>query len=179
MDVEQIYIAHFAKMKRFAREYVLYEEDAENIVQDVFLELWERKEAVFMPANLIAFLFSAVRNKCIDHLRHKIVTRDTIGKLREEQIILFRMKYESLEAFDQSILSEDNIEAVLKSAIETLPERCRDIFIKSRMEGKKQKEIASELNISINTVESQMAIAYKKLRDELKDYLPLLFFLFI
>ena len=61
--------------------------------------------------------------------------------------------------------------------IDSLPEKCREIFIKSKIVGKKQKEIAAELNISLKTVENQMAIAYKKIKGELKAYLPLLLFL--
>jgi RNA polymerase sigma-70 factor (ECF subfamily) len=177
IDFEQVYIAHFSKMKRFAKEYVLSDEDAENIVQDVFLELWEKKDVISMPVNLAAFLFTAVKNRCVDHLRHKIVVKEVTGKLQEEQKMVLKMKYESLEAFDRNIFSEENIEAVLERAINALPDKCREIFIKSRIEGKKQKEIAAELNVSINTVESQMAVAYKKLRTELKDYIPLLIFL--
>lgn len=60
--------------------------------------------------------------------------------------------------------------------INSLPEKCREIFIKSKIEGKKQKDIAVEMNISLKTVENQMNIAYKKLKSELKDYLPLLLF---
>jgi len=66
-----------------------------------------------------------------------------------------------------------------QNAIESLPQKCREIFILNKIEGKKQKIIAQELNISINTVESQMAIAYKKLKEVLKDHVPLLIFLFI
>ena len=61
--------------------------------------------------------------------------------------------------------------------VDSLPKKCREIFIKSKIEGKKQKDIAAELNISLKTVENQMAIAYKKIKSELKDYLPLLIFL--
>ena len=63
------------------------------------------------------------------------------------------------------------------NAVDSLPEKCREIFIKSKIEGKKQKDIAAELNISLKTVENQMDIAYKKIKSELKDYLPLLIFL--
>jgi RNA polymerase sigma-70 factor (ECF subfamily) len=178
IDFEKIYIAHFAKMKRFAKEYVLSGEEAENIVQGVFLELWEKKEILSMPVNLIAFLFTAVKNRCLDYLRHQVVVKETKNKLQEEQRIMLRMKFNSLEAFDQSIFSEKDIETVLFKAIATLPEKCREIFIKSRIKGEKQKDIARELNISIHTVETQMNIAYKKLRTELKNYLPLLLFLF-
>ena len=70
-----------------------------------------------------------------------------------------------------------NIEKIISRALDTLSEKCRTIFIMSKIEGKKQKEIAQELNISINTIETQMGIAYKKLRIELKDYFPILLFI--
>jgi RNA polymerase sigma-70 factor (ECF subfamily) len=177
IDFEKAYIAHFAKMKRFAKEYVLSSEEAENIVQGVFLELWEKREMLSMPVNLVAFLFTAVKNRCLDYLRHQVVVKETKNKLQEEQEITLKMKFNSLEVFDQSIFSEKDIEATLSKAIATLPEKCREIFIKSRIKGEKQKDIAKELNISIHTVETQMNIAYKKLRTELKDYIPLLLFL--
>ena len=98
--------------------------------------------------------------------------------VQEEYQITLRMKLDSLEIFDQSILSEQDIEQLISEAIDSLPEKCREIFIKSKIEGKKQKEIADELNVSIKTVENQMNIAYKKIKVRLKDYLPLLIFLF-
>ena len=89
-----------------------------------------------------------------------------------------RMKYDSLEIFNTQFSDETDIGELLDNALQKLPERCRNIFIMNKLEGKKQKEIAEELNLSINTVESQMGIAYKKLREELKDCLPLFIFLF-
>ena len=177
INFEKVYIAHFAKMKRFAKEYVLSSEEAENIVQGVFLELWEKKETLSMPINLIAFLFTAVKNRCLDYLRHEVVVKKTKNKLQEEQQIALKMKFDSLEAFDQSIFSEKDIETMLSKAIAALPGKCRKIFIKSRIKGEKQKDIAEELNISIHTVETQMNIAYKKLRTLLKDHITLMLFL--
>ncbi len=72
---EEVYLAYFSKMKYFAKEYVLSEGDAENIVQDVFTELWEKKEILTMPVNLVAYLFTATKNKCLNHLRHKTVVQ--------------------------------------------------------------------------------------------------------
>jgi len=89
------------------------------------------------------------------------------------------VKFQSLEAFDEQLFSEPDIETVIQNAIESLPEKCREIFVLNKIEGKKQKTIAQELNISINTVENQMAIAYKKLKEILKDYIPLLIFLLV
>ena len=167
---EEIYVSWFSRMKYFALEYVVSEEDAENIVQDVFTELWEKKEILAYDVNLVALLFTSIKNRCIDLLRHRIV-------VKEEYQATLRMKLASLELFDQSLLSEQDIERIITEVVDSLPEKCREIFIKSKIEGKKQKDIATELNISLKTVENQMAIAYKKIKSELKDYLPLLIFL--
>jgi RNA polymerase sigma-70 factor (ECF subfamily) len=86
------------------------------------------------------------------------------------------MKLQSLEVFDEQVFSDTEIETVIANAIQSLPEKCRRIFIMNKIEGKKQRIIANELNLSIHTIESQMAIAYRKLKEILKDYLPLCFF---
>ena len=174
---EDIYLSYFSKMKYFAKEYVISEDDAENIVQDVFVELWENKEMLNMHMNLIAYLFTTIKNKCLNHLRHKLVVQETASKLQEEYTISLRMNLDSLEAFDNNLFSDQDIEKIISRALDTLSEKCRTIFIMSKIEGKKQKEIAQELNISINTIETQMGIAYKKLRIELKDYFPILLFI--
>lgn len=176
-DFEEIYVSYFSRMKSFAQEYVLSEEDAENIVQDVFTELWEKKELLSYNINLIAFLFTSIKNRCIDHLRHNVVVREAVSQMQEEYQITLKVKLASLELFDQSLLSELDIEKIISDVINSLPEKCREIFIKSKIEGKKQKDIATEMNISLKTVENQMNIAYKKLKSKLKDYLPLLLFL--
>ena len=174
---EDIYLSYFSKMKYFAKEYVISEEDAENIVQDVFVELWENKKMLNMHMNLIAYLFTTIKNKCLNHLRHKLVVQETASKLQEEYTISLRMNLDSLEVFDNNLFSDHDIEKIISRALDALPEKCRTIFFMSKIEGKKQKEIAQELNISINTVGTQIGIAYKKLRTELKDYLPIMLFL--
>lgn len=174
---EDIYLSYFSKMKHFAQEYVILEEDAENIVQDVFTELWEKREMLNMPINLIAYLFTTIKNKCLNHLRHKTIVNETANLLQEEYFITLRMNLNSLEAFDQNLFSEQDIEQIITKALNTLSPKCKEIFIMSKIEGKKQKQIAAELNISINTVETQIGIAYKKLRVELKNYMPLFLFL--
>jgi len=178
IDFKSVYISYYSRMKHFAKEYVISDEDAENIVQDVFLEVWERRDVLAYHINLAAFLFTSVKNGCIDFLRSKVAEQKAEERMQEEYLLTFQMKYESLEAFDEGFFSEDkDIEKVISDAINSLPEKCREIFIKSKIYGEKQKQIAEELNLSINTIETQMSIAYKKLREELKDYIPLLLFL--
>lgn len=177
LKFEEIYLTYYSRMKRFALEYVVREEDAENIVQDIFLELWESKQQMLSHVNLFSLLFTTVKNRCIDFLRHQQVVQKTTEKLQKEYQKTLQIKLHSLEHFDNKIFLEPDIESLIQNAIESLPDRCREIFVKNKMEGKKQKDIAQELNISVHTVESQMGIAYKKLRESLKDYLPLLLFL--
>lgn len=179
MDFEAFYITWYSRAKNFACEYVASECDSENIVQDVFLYLYERRDLFDAPhINLIAYFFSAIKNKCLDYLRKKVKEQEIALELQSEFNMALQLKYNSLEIFDTNFSDEKSIECLLDSALQKLPERCREIFIMNKLEGKKQKEIAEELQISVNTVESQMAIAYKKLREELKDCLPLFLFLF-
>ena len=175
---EEIYLSHYFRMKCFATEYLICEEDAENVVQDVFLELWEQQFVLMSHTRLFAWLFTATKNRCLDLLRHKTVIKKGAEKMRDDYNIELQMKLQSLEAFDDKIFSEPDIESVVQKAIETLPGKCREIFVMNKIEGKKQKAIAAELNISLHTVESQMAIAHRKLKDALKEYIPLLLFLF-
>jgi len=168
-NFDQIYVLYYSRLRRFAKEYVLFNEEAENIVQDVFLLLWERRNVLDIQIRLASYLFSLVKNKCLDHLRHKIVADEYKKDLS--------LKLSALELLNYTLSSEEDVERIVTNAVDKLPERCRLIFLKSRIEGKKYREIADELDISINTVENQMAIALKKLRVELKDFLPLFIFL--
>ena len=178
-NFDSIYINNFSRLFLFAKEYVLFDEEAENIVQDIFLMLWEKREALRVDVSLTTYLFTLVKNKCIDFLRHQMVEQMYSENVKHEYNEELNVKLFALESFDHNFSSEEDIETLLRNAIDKLPERCRLIFIKSRIEGKKYKEIAEELNLSVNTVEGQISIALKKLREELKDYLPLLLFLFI
>ncbi|MDR2811410.1 MAG: RNA polymerase sigma-70 factor [Tannerellaceae bacterium] len=159
-DFEKLYLSYFSKMKSFAQEYVPSKQDAEDIVHDVFVNLWEKKRTFTHHAELMAYLFTSVKNRSLNYLRHKIIEQNAHNLLQEE----YTINLEALEAFNPDIFSEQDIEQTLYNVIQSLSERCRQIFIMSKIEGKKQKQIAAELNISIHTVETQMGIAYKKLR---------------
>ena len=172
-DFEKLYKLYYPKMFAFAKNYVPVNEDAENIVHDVFLTLWQRKEEIEISFTLTTYLFTLVKNRCLNFLRHKLIEEEYNSQMKEE----LGFKLYALEAFDYSYQSEEELQEIIRRALDTLPERCREIFIKSRIEGLKYKEISDELGISVNTVENQMVTALKKLRVALKDYLPLLLFL--
>ena len=168
-DFEKLYKLYYPKMFAFAKNYVPANEDAENIVQDVFLLLWEKREVLDIQISLVSYLFALVKNKSLDYLRHKVIADEYKQELSA--------KLTALELLNYSFTSDEEIEQILMTAINKLPERCRQVFLKSRIEGKKNREIANELNLTVSTVENQMTIALRKLRVELKDYLPLLLFL--
>ena len=148
MDFSELYLTYYSKLVRFAKEFVILEEDAENIVQDTFLYLWEHLELLEDIDHLDAFLFTLIKNRCLNFLKH--------------------------QSYIQAISEVENL---LSQTMQKLPERCREIFLLSRIEGLKYKEIAERLDISVNTVENQISIALRKLRSELKEYLPLLVFI--
>lgn len=172
-----IYDLYFPKLLRFTQTYMIREEEAEHIVQDLFLYLWEHRDILSSLRNLNAYLFTLIRNRCIDYLRKEMNREERRGTLSEVENKEIELKLYSLEMFDEDHLSDADIEELLQRAIANLPDRCREIFIMSRLQNLRYKEIAAKLNISPNTVENQIVIALRKLKEELKDYFPL--FLFI
>ena len=170
----KLYVAYYARLVRFASLYVGSEGDAENIVQDFFLYLWERKEILQELQQPDAYLFSAIKHRCLNFLRSQlslIDRRQPLSDILEQE---FQLKLYSIQLLDDSQMSIDEVEKHIHRAINSLPERCREIFIMSKLKGMKYREVAESLGISQNTVEGQMAIALKKLREELRHCVPLL-----
>ncbi len=169
-DFEKTYKLYYPKMVAFAKNYISAREDVENIVQDVFVVLWKKKDELELSCMLTTYLFTLVRNKCLNFLRHKLIEEEYNLQMKEE----VGFKLYALESLEYTYYSEDELQEAVQRALSKLPERCREVFVKSRIDGLKYKEIAEELGISVNTVENQIVTALKKLRIELKDYLPLL-----
>lgn len=168
MSFSELYLMYYPKLVRFAKEFVVLEEDAENITQDVFTDLWERRDAIDHIENVNAYLFRLVRNRCLDYLKHKVFEQRYAENVQASFEIELNLKLQSLDRFDVSDISEGNeTERLVRDAINSLPKRCRDIFLLSRMKGLKYREISEKLGISVNTVECQMGIALKKLRVKL------------
>ena len=168
MSFSELYLMYYPKLVRFAKEFVVLEEDAENITQDVFTDLWERRDAIDHIENVNAYLVRLVRNRCLDYLKHKVFEQKYAENVQASFEIELNLKLQSLDRFDVSDISEGNeTERLVRDAINSLPKRCRDIFLLSRMKGLKYREISEKLGISVNTVECQMGIALKKLRVKL------------
>ncbi len=165
MNFPDLYLIYYPKLVRFAKNFVMLEEDAENITQDVFADFWEKRESMDHIENINAYLFKLVRNRCLDYLKHKVFEQKYVENVQASFEVELNLKMQSLERFDVLDTYEVNeMEKLVREAINSLPKKCRTIFLLSRMEGLKYREISERLGISINTVECQMGIALKKLR---------------
>ena len=171
------YITWYSRAIHFARE-IMYcpKSDAEKHRSrrvPAFIRTLRPVGCIHQP---YSYLFTSIKNKCLDYLRKRVNEQEAVAEMQSEFDMTLRMKYDSLEILNTNFPDETDIEERLEQALQKLPERCRSIFVMNKLEGKKQQQIASELQISINTVESQMAIAYKKLREEVKKTACLYFF---
>ena len=147
-DYSKIYAIYFPKLVRFSQTYLHSQEDAENLVQDIFLYLWENREQIPSLGNMNAYLFTVVKNRCIDFLRRQAKNDEKKRSLSELEEKELQFKLYSLQKFDENNFSVADIEHLISQAVDSLPARCKEIFILSRMEGLRHKEISERLNIS-------------------------------
>ena len=136
---------------------------AEEVAQDVMLELWRRRAVMDAGVSLRAYLLRSVRNSAINHLRHLRVRRDTENDVEA--------LYDAPLGADQPIVAQELSEAV-QVALRDLPPRCREVFELSRVNGLRYAEIAEALGISQKTVEAQMGKALRIMRERLAAWLP-------
>jgi RNA polymerase sigma-70 factor (ECF subfamily) len=165
--LKDLYLTKAQSLFFFASRFV-DSETAEDIVQDAFLKLWDNREKIFASETINSYLFQIVKNACLDNLKHESVK----NKVFQELSIQLRM--DEIEYYTKETFSIENrkIEQI-HQLIENLPERCKEIFIAAYFENKRNKDIASELNISIRTVDAQI---YKALSIIRKNLFPILQF---
>ncbi len=157
---EMAYKQYFSMLVGFSFQYVEDSDVAEDVVQEVFSNLWNQSDHLEVKTNVKSYLFGAVRNACLNHLRHlKVVESHAQASMQVE------------ESDQTTFMEMDELREKLESALKQLPEKRRQIFEMSRFEDKKYHEIAEELDISIKTVETQMSRALKVMREVLGSYL--------
>lgn len=169
---EQLFKAHFKALHAYAHTFLRDEEMAEEIVQNLFMKLWQKRELIHARTSVKAYLYKCVHNDCLNHIKHVKIQE------KYQEHTLFTMDQHSTSASQKVELSE--LESRLAQALRELPEQCRAIFQMSRFEELKYKEIAEQLGISIKTVENQMGKALRLLRLKLADFLVVMvaFFLY-
>lgn len=166
---EMIFKTYYEPLCNYAFTFILDRDEAEEIVQATFLNVWEKREAIAIETSLKAYLYRAVRNSCLNSIKHTNIKR------RHAAETVF-VSDKSHEAVSQSVISSE-LDQKIGDALMVLPEQCRLVFKMSRFEELKYAEIAEQLNISIKTVENQIGKALKIMTEELKEYLPILIIL--
>jgi len=162
---EQLYKSHFLHLCNFADQYVADSDISKDVVQKVFITLWERRNQMDLNQSIKSYLFTAVKNRCLNYIRdHK----------------KYRSRTLDLDCGDIEVATQDGsiemeeLQDQIDKALDTLPEKCRIVFEMSRFQDMKYKAIAQKLSISEKTVEAHMSKALRTLRLSLSKYLLLL-----
>ncbi|MBW6480204.1 MAG: RNA polymerase sigma-70 factor [Bacteroidales bacterium] len=155
----RLFDGYYAALCFFAVKYLGDLDLSRSLVQQVFVDLWVKREKTEVISSVKSYLYRSVKNRCIDHLRKEKNTSEISESVENLNQMPFR-----------DLVEEAELNDLINKSINQLPEKCREVFLLCRFEGLKYAEIAQKLNISVKTVEMQMGIALKKLRESLSDY---------
>jgi RNA polymerase sigma-70 factor, ECF subfamily len=176
---DSLFREYYRSLRAYAYRYVIDLFAAEDIVQDVFYQVWEKRDQLHKINSIRSYLFTAVFNRATNYSKHK--------KLEELYYLQQTTAYAELESYyhqeinnagDSSIIALE-LEQQITDVISGMPEQCKNVFILSRINGLKNQEIADKLGVTLKAVEKQMTKALMLLRIRLKDYLLLLITYFL
>ena len=153
-NFDDLFRYNYRPLCLYALHYLQNTELAEDVVQESYASLWEKLQEGTPILNRKSYLYMMVRNRCLDHLRKKGIPTESLKPYDTYGII------DDDDAQDRS-----QTEARLWTAIDNLPEKCREVFIMSKRDGLKYEEIAEELGLSVNTVRNQISKALKVLKE--------------
>lgn len=163
----ELYDVYYRRLFCIARQYLQDEFIAETIVSDVFFHLWESRKSLLIQTSLNAYLIRSVRNYSINYLQKNYVEKEvSLNNIDITSPLLFLS-----DDYPLGRLMEKELAQKIHEEINALPEETRRVFILSRIEELKHEEIATKLNISVNTVKYHIKQALSILRERLKDYL--------
>lgn len=173
---EELFQMHYPHLINFACKYVLNKTVAEDILQDVFMSMWINKDTIdFEHQEIKPYLYKSVYNRCINYIKN---LKETLPINQDDIDFLIQREVIDEKEFDFLLLKD--LEKELAHSIDQLPPQCKKVFIFSRKQGLKNKEIAELLNISEKTVEKHITKALSEIRQHLKkmNLISALFFLF-
>lgn len=161
---EMYFKTFYQPLCNYAYTFLRDRENAEEVVQGVFLSIWEKKATLQVRTSPRSYLYAMVRNACLNAIKHDKIKRKYAG----ETVAMSDPGYDDVS---QAVASSE-LEEKIFEAIDRLPDQCRLVFRLSRFEDLKYSEIAEQLNISVKTVENHMGKALRIMRDQLRDFLP-------
>ena len=170
---ELLFREYYSRLCCFANRFISNMPESEEIVQEVFLKIWKRKNELQLDNRLSSYLFKSVQNLCLNFIEHRKI-EDNYYEVIE---LLYKDNNMNFNVYESVLFNE--LQQNIDKAVNSLPDECRKIFSMSRQDGLKYTEIAEKLNISVKTVETQISRALTKLKFELKDFLVLFIISFL
>jgi len=168
-DFRELFNRHYVPLCMYAFSKVRSQEAAREIVQELFVHLWEKRNEISIHTSLTAYLYRAVLHASLNYIKHNNIVERTHMKISESDT--------EQPVQPDALAEEGELYETLVSALQKLPERTRIIFEKIRFEGKKYREVADDLKISVKTVEAHMSEALRVLRIALQNFLLVLLFI--
>jgi len=164
---EMVFREYYRPMAAYAFRFLNNLPESENIIQEVFLRLWQKRREIMITSSLQNYLFRSVKNQCINYIEHEKI------KTGYQDMVI---NHETNRVEYNEFFLEFGLKKKIETAIAALPEKRQEIFRLAREDGLKYREIADRLEISVKTVETQMTLALKQLRESLKEFKNLVMF---
>jgi len=167
---EQVFREYYKPLLAYSRKFIRDAEEAEEIVQDLFFNFWEKRSQIEINTSLKSYLFRSAHNTCLNQIKHEKV------KNKYQEYFQYRFSASFTEATEK--LEEEELLMRVQKAMDSMPDKVRNTFMLIRHEEMKYKEVAEKLGISVKTVEAHMGAALKHLREHLKEFTVILVLVF-
>ncbi len=171
---EKLFKLFYPKIFKYAHHFLGDPFEAEDLVQEVFIQVWDRRKTFINEKQFASYLFSMVRNKCLNILKRKVIEEKylaTQARLKSEELYLI-----SFGVDDDFVSMEEKLCRVIEDVMSEMPERCREAFRLKWTQGKKNREIAEIMGISTTMVDKHLAKGFEIAREKIPPALMLLFF---
>lgn len=166
---EMLYKTYYSRLCLYSYKYVHEKSVAESIVNDVFVSFWNNKNKTIIKTSLSAYLYRSVHNLTVNYLEREVPKQLKTVSRDDENVSLTDKDDHSFDSPGAELLVRE-LQELIDAVIQELPAQCREVFVLSRLEGLSTDEIASQLNLSPNTVRVQLFRALSKLRKALGNY---------
>ena len=176
-NFQKFYNTYYKRCSKFAMSYVHNDWVAEDIASDALIKLWEMtlKEHVDNPKTI---LFTILRNKALDYLKHEKIARNALTDLTEFHKRDLEIRISTLEACDPQKIFAADIQSIIHKSLFGLPKNTKEIFEMNRFQNMSKTEIAKHFDITVKGVDYHISRALACLKENLKDYFPIILFLF-
>lgn len=168
--LEMLFRTYYTSLCRYAYTFLRDKDEAEEVVQQTFLGVWDKRHGLTIQTSIKSYLYTMVRNSCLNFIKHE--------RVKQVHEVYAKSQGEPLSNPPSDTLMAAELESKIYESMKALPEQCRIVFQLSRFEQLSYAEIADQLNISVKTVENQIGKALKIMRSQLKEYLPLFLIFF-